>query len=145
MERRNSLRYPGHAYTEPGPYFVTICVERQMHLFGQVALARVQLTPAGGMVQASLLELPNVIRSIALDSFVVMPNHVHALMFLGVDANVAPTSLGAIVRRFKSLTTTRYIDGVKRDGWARFEGRLWQRDYYDHIVRSDRGVERVRD
>jgi len=43
-----------------------------------------------------------------------------------------------IVQRFKSLTTRRYIDGVKNQNWPRFENRLWQRNYYERVIRNDR-------
>ena len=51
----------------------------------------------------------------------------------------APTmSLPDVVHRFKTLTTKRYADGVKQHGWPPFPGRLWQRNYYEHIVRDER-------
>ena len=46
-------------------------------------------------------------------------------------------SLGDVVHRFKSLTTKRYIDGVKQRGWPPFPGKLWQRNYYEHIIRDE--------
>lgn len=45
---------------------------------------------------------------------------------------------------FKSITTHDYMKGVTSDGWAPFEGRLWQRKYYDHIIRNDRDLDRIR-
>ena len=52
----------------------------------------------------------------------------------------APTfglSLSDIIHRYKTMTTKRYADGVKNDGWAPFPGKLWQRNYYEHIIRND--------
>jgi len=54
-------------------------------------------------------------------------------------------SLPDIVHRFKTMTTKRYADGVKRHGWPRFPGKLWQRNYYEHIVRDDDELFRVRE
>lgn len=60
----------------------------------------------------------------------------------GLDKGVAPTqeqlSLSKIVQRFKSLTTHRYMIGVRDKGWPRFEKRLWQRNYYEHVIRNER-------
>jgi putative transposase len=145
MQRRNSLRYPEYDYSTPGGYFVTICIHLNLHLFGSVEQGNVHLTPAGEMAHEVLDNLPAFVPSLAVETFIVMPNHVHALVFLGVDPDVYSPSLGAVVSRFKSVTTTRYIAGVKDRGWPRFDARLWQRDYYEHIVRSDRGVERIRE
>jgi len=48
------------------------------------------------------------------------------------------------VERLKSLTTTRYINGVKHNGWQPFPGRLWQRNYHDRIIRHETELNRVR-
>ena len=67
----------------------------------------------------------------------------------GNHGGVAPTdpqalSLGDVVHRFKSLTTNRYIDGVKERGWPPFAGRLWQRNYYESIIHNEQSLVRVR-
>lgn len=63
----------------------------------------------------------------------------------GQPQGVAPTmSLPDVVHRFKTLTTKRYIDGVKSRGWLPFPGRLWQRNYYEHVIRNDESLERIR-
>ena len=54
-------------------------------------------------------------------------------------------SLGDVVHRFKTMTTKRYADGVKLAGWPPFPGRLWQRNYYEHIIRNDVALNRIRD
>ena len=53
-------------------------------------------------------------------------------------------SVGDVVHRFKTLTTRRYVDGVKTHGWAPFPGRLWQRNYYEHIIRTETALDRIR-
>jgi REP element-mobilizing transposase RayT len=55
-----------------------------------------------------------------------------------------PMSLGDVVHRFKTMTTKRYADGVKQAGWATFQGRLWQRNYYEHIIRDEPALDRIR-
>jgi hypothetical protein len=58
----------------------------------------------------------------------------------------APTrlSLADVVHRFKTMTTKRYADGVKQSGWSPFRGRLWQRNYYEHIIRDESAFNRLR-
>jgi len=53
-------------------------------------------------------------------------------------------SLGDVVQRFKTLPTKRYVDGVKQHGWRVFPGRLWQRNYFEHIIRNDHALDQIR-
>ena len=52
--------------------------------------------------------------------------------------------LRAVVQWFKTMTTNEYIRGVKQNGWLRFDGKLWQRNYYDHIIRNENELNRIR-
>jgi len=65
----------------------------------------------------------------------------------GQPQGVAPTglSLSDMVHRFKTLTTKRYTDGVKEREWPAFRGRLWQRNYYDHVIRNERELDKIRE
>lgn len=74
---------------------------------------------------------------------------------VGQPRGVAPTaakstightlSLPDIVHRFKTMTTKRYADGVKQHGWPSFPGKLWQRNYYEHIIRDENDMARIRE
>jgi REP element-mobilizing transposase RayT len=94
------------------------------------------------------------------DAFVVMPNHFHAVVVIdaitdvgqlplqGQPQGIAPTkkpTLGDIVGAFKSITTVEYTRGVRQVHWLPFEGRLWQRNYYEHIVRSEKALNHIRE
>lgn len=93
------------------------------------------------------------------DAFIVMPNHIHGIIVLnsvgagpcarpeqGQPQGVAPTfSLPDVIHRFKSLTTTRYRQGVLKMGWRPFAGKLWQRNYYERIIRNDDELNRTRE
>jgi len=57
----------------------------------------------------------------------------------------AGLSLPDVVHRFKTMTTKRYADGVKRNGWSMFPGKLWQRNYWEHIVRNEPELNRIRE
>lgn len=104
-----------------------------------------------------------------LTEFIVMPNHIHGVIFIvgappvgarkslgdsssRADAiqragtRPAPTVvLGDVVGAFKSLSTNRYIRNVKQHGWAPFSGKLWQRNYYEHVVRNEKELNRIRE
>ena len=68
-----------------------------------------------------------------------MPNHVHLLFFNGGEHYVPD-----IIRWFKSVSTNRYIHGVNEQGWTRFNKTLWQRNYYEHIIRNQQAFENIR-
>jgi REP element-mobilizing transposase RayT len=145
---RRSLRLRGYDYGMPNWYFVTACIQHRAPLFGEVVNDTVCLTPAGEMVAALWEQIPDRFPHAALDLSVVMPDHVHGIIAIehtgpaeGVSRHA---SLSGILQWFKTNTTTTYIRGVKTSGWPRFEGRLWQRTFYDHIIRDDRDLDRIR-
>ncbi len=162
IHHRRSIRLVDYDYAQAGAYFVTVCAEDHLCLFGNVRDGDMWLNDAGEMVQATWDQIPDRYPAVETDAFVVMPNHIHAIIVLSVGAGpcacpdpigqprgVAPTdgrglSLGDVVQRFKTLTTKRYVDGVKQHGWRVFPGRLWQRNYFEHIIRNDHALDQIR-
>jgi len=64
---------------------------------------------------------------------------------IGHPRGGAPTlSLPDVVHRFKTMTTKKYVDGVKLHGWQRFDAKLWQRNYWEHIIRNEQELIRIR-
>jgi REP element-mobilizing transposase RayT len=120
---RRSIRLRGYDYSKPGAYFVTICThDRESSL---------ETASVAGLVTAAWADLPWRCPGVALDEFIVMPNHVHGIIVLTGAASSAPT-LGEVVRAFKSLSA---IEANRARG---AEGQpFWQRNYYEHIVRDD--------
>jgi len=153
---RRSIRLKGFDYSQSGAYFVTICTQNRACLFGEIVEGEMRLNEAGRMVHAAWEELSIHYPGVECDGFVVMPNHIHGIVVLvgagpracpdhGQPQGVAPTlSLVDVVHRFKTLTTKRYADRVKQFGWPPFPGRLWQRNYYEHIIRDEESLNRIR-
>jgi putative transposase len=163
-QRRRSLRLKGYDYAQAGAYFVTVCTQDRACLFGDVAGDTVCLNTAGQLAATLWSAMPTRFPEIELDAFVVMPNHVHGVIVLpdraetvgaplvGAHADdggeraatrAAPT-VGNVVGAFKSLFTVEYIQGVKEGRWPRFQGRVWQRNYYEHVIRDEPDLARVR-
>lgn len=142
------LRLRGHDYSEPGAYFVTICVEKRRCLFGDVSAGIMLPNIAGTVIESWWCTLPRRFPSVLLDAYVVMPNHFHGLLFLGTvpeeQGSTALLTLSDVMGWFKGVTTNDYIRGVRTDGWHRFSGRLWQQNFYEHIIRSDTELDRYR-
>lgn len=158
---RRSIRLKGYDYSLPGAYFVTICTQHMECRFGEVINDVMRLNAAGLVVQHEWEHLPQRFSTMRLDEFVVMPNHLHGIVVIVnspvgaslVDAqpsagtSPAPTgrpTLSEIIGAFKSITTNEYIQGVREFGWPQFNRRVWQRNFYDHIIRNEREYNAIR-
>ena len=144
---RRSIRLKDYDYSQAGAYFVTICAQHGQCRFGEIKDGAMHLSPAGEMVVACWQALPEQFPTIDLDTFGLMPNHAHGVILItetGFNANNNPIVLGNMVGAFKSITTNEYIDGVHTLGWEPFHKRIWQRDFYDHIIRNARALNAIR-
>ncbi len=171
---RHSIRLKGYDYSNSGAYFITICTNHRAILLGEIINYQVQLNDIGKMIQKTWIEIPITYPDVELDEFIVMPDHLHGIVIInsnkneninfdidnektnqgqiqGFETNLkgqtqgfAPT-LPEIVKRFKTLTTKKYIDGIKQYNWKPFDKRLWQRNYYEHIIRSDKYLHKIRE
>lgn len=151
---RRSIRLKGYDYSSPGAYFVTICTHRQEPLFGEVGDGEMVLSKFGQIAHDEWLASPNIRREIELDAFVVMPNHIHGIVWIVVGATgrsplhgqsplrprgPAPKSLGAFVAGYKSAVTKRINQRRDTPGHP-----VWQRNYWEHIVRTERALDAIR-
>ncbi len=139
LPQRKALRLANYDYSQNNLYFVTVCVQNRLNLFGCVNEAKMQRTPAAEMVATWWDKLPGKFAGVENDDFVLMPNHIHGIISLERDVRSTETTaaLPTILQWFKTMTTNAYIRGVKELGWPAFEGSLWQRSYYDHIIRDE--------
>lgn len=154
QSRRHSLRLPDYDYTAMGAYFVTICTKKRRNLFGEIEQNVMVLNTVGKIVQEELLHLSTLRNDLEIDQFIVMPNHLHAILFItGAikgTASRAPTlsnfgkpvsgSLSSIIGGFKSGITRR-INRMEN----LFRGELWQRGFFEHVIRNDESLERIRE
>ena len=140
------MRLRDYDYSTLGYYFVTVCCQNRSHMFGKISNNQMFINPAGMMVNGIWDELPIAFVGVSIDSVVTMPNHIHVLVGIGVrtEDQEPLASLIEVLQWFKSMTTTRYIDGIREHGWPRYEGRLWQQGFHDHIVRSERELDVLR-
>ena len=159
---RRSVRLQGYNYAHPGAYFVTICTQGRKCLFGEITNGEMRLNPFGNVVLEEWIRTAKVRKNIELDSFVVMPNHFHGIIELfdtavgatrrvalsGTTHRVAPTmamgpasgSIGAIIGQFKSVVTKRINEmrGI-------LSSPLWQRNYYEHVIRNENELNKIRE
>jgi putative transposase len=117
------------------------------NLIPQNSKPQIILNDAGNMITAEWLKLQTRFLNIVLHEFVVMPNHFHGILQIAnntVGVTLVGTlnadgkkTVGDIMDAFKSITTVEYIRGVKKMGWPPFDGKLWQRNFHEHIIRNE--------
>ena len=150
-EHRHQLRrLRGYDYSRAGAYFITACTHGRANLFGKIVRHEMRLNIYGRMVQEVWNGLPGHYPHVALDAFVIMPNHIHGIVILSVGAGLKPAptpkpastprhGLPEIVRAFKTFSAQqinrlRHTPGIP----------VWQRNYYEHIIRNNAALNRIR-
>lgn len=153
IHHRRSIRLKGYDYARADLYFITLSCQSKACLFGEIQNGEMLLNDAGKMVENEWLMLMPRFQNIELQSYVVMPNHFHGILEIvgttpvgaqndepeaGPPQGAAPAkTIGDMMDAFKSITTVKYINGVKNSGWQSFDKKIWQRNYYEHIIRGE--------
>lgn len=179
-QHRRSIRLKEYDYAQTGAYFVTICTHQREPLFGEILKGVMGLNAVGCMVLDVWRGLSQRFSSVALDEFIVMPNHVHAIFWItdirvgaplvgalprtgappravvpetdvvgirtdGVGTRPTPTvTLGDIVGAMKSITTVEYIHRQRNVNPHQVIPKLWQRNYYERIIRTEEELHAIR-
>jgi REP element-mobilizing transposase RayT len=150
QHHRRSIRLKGYDYSRAGAYFITLCIQQRECLLGEVADRILRHNDAGRMVERWWKELAHKFPGLSLDESVVMPNHLHGILFLQQRqeaqlSEVSSPSLGSIMDWFKTMTMNEYIRGVKEYGWKSFPRRFWQRGYFDRVIRDQNELQAIRE
>ena len=147
LSQRKLQRLKNYDYSQNGVYFVTICTQNRLNLFGRIESTILILNNAGKMVLDRFTEIPEFYPGISIDNFIVMPNHLHAILMTQHDGTAQgplPTmTLSDYVHRFKTLTTKLYIEGVRNGSYPPFDKRVWQKSYHDHIIRNEAEYQKI--
>ncbi len=169
---RKSIRLHGYDYSQAGLYFVTICCQNRYHLFGKIENGKMILNDAGRMIEKWYYKTVEKYPNIRCLEMVVMPNHFHCIwqivdVDVGANPRVCPkqpihdkhvrgehmgsdilgehmgSPLHRVVQWFKTMTTNEYIRGVKYMNWTPFDKKMWQRNYYEHIIRNQKSYQNI--
>lgn len=144
---RKTLRLHNYDYSQSGAYFVTICTEKRQNLFGHIVDNQMALNAAGEMVFKWVEKLSSKFEQITIAKFVLMPNHMHLIGVIAQEdlQSNQNLSLSAQMQWFKTMTTNAYINGVKASLYPPFTKRVWQHNYYEHVIRNAEDYERLWD
>ncbi len=157
QHHRRSVRLPRYNYAQTGAYFVTMCTHQREWLFGEVVDGEMQLNVFGCVVEEWFASV-RIRREIELDVFVVMPNHVHGIVWITEPVGAhgrapqhatgrapfptlqrKPRSLGAFVAGYKSAVTKRI--NISRNTP---NAPVWQRNYHEHVIRNETALDAIR-
>jgi putative transposase len=147
IHHRKSIRLKGYDYAKPGLYFITICVNDKQYLFGIIENGKVALNDAGKIAEKCWMDIPAHFPNAKLHKHIVMPNHIHGIIELIENGGnfqpqrnefqkMIPHSICSIVKGFKIGVTKWFRE--KKDSRI-----IWQRDYYESIIRDKKSYERI--
>ena len=169
IHKRQSIRLQGYLY------FITICCYERECLFGNIINSQITLNNFGELIKEEWLKSAEIRKEIELDEFVIMPNHFHGIVIINQEINrdfiknnveasdnnvgangrsplrqeiqssppkisMKPKSLSSLIAGFKSATTKK-INMIRNTP----QNPVWQRNYYDHIIRNDESLTRIRE
>jgi putative transposase len=166
LHQRRSIRLQGYDYSQSGAYFITLCTRNSECLFGKIVGANhhspafdcndsvVALNDAGKVANQCWLEIPDHFPSVALDAFIIMPNHVHGIVLITKNDRLPlrakranddsplrsgrSETIGSIVRGFK-IGVTKWFKENHPDIQT-----VWQRNYYEHVIRNEDELKETR-
>jgi putative transposase len=156
LKYRRSLRLSGYDYSQAGAYFVTICVNKRQGFLGTIVNNQLQLNHYGKIAESAWQWLSQAYPYVELDEWVIMPNHLHGIIFISSDniistdrgggSRTAPTGerkmkpLGRLIGAFKTIST-KQINFIRKTSGVPF----WQRNFYEHVIRDDYALNRLRE
>lgn len=159
--RINSIRLPEYNYSNPGHYCITICTKNRIEYFGKIRDGKMYLNKYGIIARQNWLDIVNYFDNIALDEFIIMPNHIHGIIEIQYDDNdnninnvetIHESSLQGnhrllcrrkmlipiVIGKFKMITSKQ----IHNAGYRNF---AWQTGYYDHVIRNGESLNNVRE
>jgi putative transposase len=172
-KNRRSIRLQGYDYSSPGEYFITICTQNRECLFGEIVRGEMVLNRCGKIADTYWYQIPDRYNNVIIDAFVVMPNHIHGIIRIEYDFEGDHHSAGAIRELPLRNELTQQDEDSNSEtyrkkrrqmllskivGWYKMNvakqtnillnnsgNRFWQRNYYEHIIRDDKSLNRIRD
>lgn len=169
VHNRQSIRLKGYDYTQPGWYFITICVHKRQKVFGHIENGKMVLNQYGKIIEEEWNNTSKVRKNVTIDQFIAMPDHVHGILIirqlieerfdegesrwlpLGVSHRLTPmidTKLKPTARIYPNSVGSIMAQfksittkRIRKEGISNYQ---WQRNYYERIIRTERQLENIR-
>lgn len=159
--RIDSVRLQEYDYSSQGAYFITICTKNHKYFFGNIVNGKIQLSKIGLFVKQYWLEIPNHFPNVTLDKFVIMPNHIHGILFINNRDDATYSRRDAIYRVFAKGGITKNKNPMLHKNLSTiirsFKGRItfelrqinidfsWQSSFYDRVIRNECELKFIRE
>jgi len=153
LPKRKIIRLQEYDYSSKGCYFITICSQQRMNLFGEIpvgqGLCPCRLSNIGEIINHEIKQLSPRFPNITIDKYVIMPNHVHLLMIIqnvsqeqeierqGQSPCPTPT-IGDVIGALKSISTKKANERDDTRG-----RKVWQFRYHDHVIRDEEDYRQI--
>jgi len=150
LPHRKTVRLKHFDYTQESAYFITISTKQNQCIFGDIKNGKMYLNHLGALACHCWLEIPQHFDYIGLDEFVIMPNHVHGILWilsapetLDKDrrfGNIVKGSISSIIRSYKASVTKRINEICNIKGVSL----VWHGRFYEHIIRDEKALYNIR-
>ena len=129
LRQRKRIRLKEYDYSSPGQYYITICVKEKHEVLGEIKGMRANeigpcLSEIGAIVENEILKLSRIYENIFVDKYIIMPHHIHMIIVLTCGRTQFAPTVSQVIKQFKGSIT-------KQIGFS-----IWQRSYFDHIIRD---------
>jgi len=167
IHHRRSIRFRGYDYSQPGAYYLTLCTHEKEHLFGEIAGGEMKRNECGEIVRQGWEDFPRRYPAVQVDSFVVMPNHIHGILLVGAIHELPQGDFQGATREspqrqfqravhepplrrrmllpkligYLKMTTSKRINEIRGTPGSP----VWQRNYYEHIIRNEDELGKIRE
>jgi putative transposase len=147
--QRKTVRLREYDYSQPGEYFVTICTKNHECIFGSIVDGKMDMNKRGRIVDEYWKGIPEHFPYVDLDECIIMPNHFHGIIIINdmdihcrgeVTSPLRKSTLGNIAAYFK-YRSTKLIN----ESQGTPDAKVWQRNYYDRIIRDEKELQNIRD
>ena len=135
IHHRRSIRLVGYDSSQSGAYFVTICTQNRECILGEIVDQAMNHNELGNISRLHWQNLERHHPNIEIDESIVRPNHLHGIIIIHESSK----SISEIIRGFKTFFARQINKLLDRKGCP-----LWQRDYYEHIIRSEDELNKIR-
>ena len=144
LNKRKQLRLSDYDYSQEGFYFLTLCAKDRMNIFGKVKdlddplyMSKMEYNEIGEVISNCWVKINELYDNVTIDVFTLMPNHFHGIIVISEKVGQRCPSLQKIIQGFKSITTRNCFNY----GYTH----IWQRGYYEHIIRGEKELDEIRD
>lgn len=163
--QRKNIRLKEYDYSRPGYYFVTVCTHERQRLFSNWVGAHPCVRPPvnGNFIVDRLYDMEQKYPNVRMDEWCIMPDHIHMILIITGDSDPPGAHMGAplrcgmiplskpgtvglseMIKWYKTQTTNEYIRQVRAGILPPFQKHVWQRGYYEHVIRNDEDLAETR-